>query len=94
LIVGAVVSWLARTLIRHTGLSGLDRLFGAVFGIARAAVIVGVGVIALQFTGMDQDPWWQQARFKVYGERMAAGIRYYAELGNRYLREQPLAQPV
>lgn len=94
LIVGAVASWLARTLIRHTGLSGIDRLLGALFGVARAAVIVGLAVIALQFTGLEQDPWWQQARFKAYGERIAAGIRYYAELGDRYLREQQVPQPV
>jgi membrane protein required for colicin V production len=87
--VGALASWFARTLIRHTGLGGLDRLLGALFGIARAAVIVGLAVIVLQFAGLDQDPWWQQARFKPYGERIAAGIRYYAELGNRYLRDQP-----
>jgi hypothetical protein len=44
----------------------------------------------MQFTGLDQDPWWQQARLKEYSYRIAAGIRYYAELGNRYLRDQEL----
>ena len=47
--------------------------------------------MVLEFTGLDQDAWWQQARLKVYGERIAAGIRYYAELGNRYLRDQQLS---
>jgi membrane protein required for colicin V production len=94
LVAGAAASWLARTLIRHTGLSGVDRLLGALFGVARAAVIVGLAVIVLQFTGLDQDPWWQQARFRTYGERIAAGIRYYAEIGNRYLRDQQVVQPV
>jgi membrane protein required for colicin V production len=92
--VGALASWLARTLIRHTGLSGLDRLLGGVFGLVRGALIVGLVVIVLEFTGLDQNPSWQQARLKVYGDRIAAGIRYYAELGNRYLREQELAQLV
>jgi membrane protein required for colicin V production len=94
LIVGAVASWLARTLVRHTGLSSVDRLLGAAFGIVRAAVIVGLAVIVLQFTGLDQDPWWQQARFRHYAERVAAGVRYYAELGNRYLREQQVVRSV
>lgn len=94
LVVGAVASWLARTLIHRTGLSGVDRLLGAAFGIVRAAVLVGLAVIVLQFTGLDQDPWWQQARFRHYAERVAAGVRYYAELGNRYLREQQVVRSV
>ena len=37
LVIGGLVSWLARKLIRHTGLSGLDRTLGAGFGLLRAA---------------------------------------------------------
>jgi membrane protein required for colicin V production len=94
LAAGALASWLARTLIRHSGLSGLDRLLGGGFGLVRGALIVGLAVIVLEFTGLDQDPWWQQARLKTYGDRVAAGIRYYAELGNRYLQEQEPAPSV
>ncbi|HLF10779.1 MAG TPA: CvpA family protein [Gammaproteobacteria bacterium] len=94
LAVGALASWLARTLIRHTGLSGLDRLLGGVFGLVRGALIVGLAVIALEFTGLDQDPRWQQAALKTCGDRVARGIRYYAELGSRYLQEQELVQSV
>jgi membrane protein required for colicin V production len=89
-----VASWLARTLIRATGLSGLDRLLGGAFGLVRGALIVGLVVIGLQSAGLDQDPWWQQARLKPYGDRVATGIRYYAELGSRYLQEQELAHAV
>jgi len=94
LAVGALASWLARTLIKHSGLSGVDRVLGGGFGLARGALVVGLAVIVLELTGLDQDPWWQEARLKIYGDRIAAGIRYYAELGNRYLREQELAPPV
>lgn len=94
LVVGAVASWLARTLIRHSGLTGLDRLLGTLFGILRGALIVGLGVIVLQITGREQDPWWQEARLRPYAERVAAGIRYYAELGQSYLREHRPTQPV
>ena len=94
LIAGSVASWFARKLIRATGLSSTDRLLGAMFGAARGALLFGLVVIVLEFTGLDQDTWWQQARLKVYGDRIAAGIRYYAELGNRYLRDQELVQPV
>ncbi len=88
LVAGALISWLARMLIRHSGLSGVDRLFGAVFGLLRAAVLVGLAVIVLEMAGMDQDRWWQQARLKPYADRAAAAVRYYAELGTRYLEDR------
>lgn len=91
LIAGALVGWFARTLIRASGLSGVDRLLGGLFGAVRGGVLVGLGVIALEFAGLDQDPLWQQARLKPYADRAAAIVRYYAELGTRYIDEQQAA---
>jgi uncharacterized membrane protein required for colicin V production len=76
-------------LVRHTGLSGLDRTLGAAFGLLRAAVLIGLAVIVLQFAELDREAWWQEARLRPYAERAAAAVKYYAELGTRYLREQP-----
>jgi len=86
LIVGALVSWLARQLIRHTGLSGVDRMLGAAFGFARGVLIVGLLVLALDFLDLDQDGWWQSARFRPYAEQVAAAVKKYAELGTRYVQ--------
>src|SRR5688572_6099671 len=36
LVIGGLVSWVARKLVRHSGLSGLDRTLGAAFGLLRA----------------------------------------------------------
>jgi membrane protein required for colicin V production len=91
LVVGGLVSWLARKLIRHTGLSGLDRLLGGAFGVVRAAVVVGLAVLVLRFAELDGEPWWQQARLKPYADQIAAAVQYYAELGARYLQRQPVA---
>jgi membrane protein required for colicin V production len=88
LALGALVAWLARTLIKHSGLSGVDGLFGAAFGLLRGVVVVGLAVIALVFAGLDQDPWWREARLRPYADRAAAAVRYYAELGTRYLTER------
>jgi len=92
LVIGGLVSWLARKFVRHTGLSGLDRTLGAAFGLARAAVLVGLAVIVLQFAELDQESWWQEAQLRPYAERVAAAVKYYAELGTRYLQEQPAVQ--
>jgi membrane protein required for colicin V production len=91
LVIGGLVSWLARKLIRHTGLSGLDRTLGAGFGLLRAAVVVGLAVIVLQFAEIDREPWWQDARLRPYAERIAEAVKYYAELGTRYWQGQPMA---
>ena len=66
----------------------MDRLLGAAFGLLRGVVIVGLGVMALEFLGLDQDGWWQDARLRPYAEQVATAVRYYAELGNRYLQGQ------
>jgi membrane protein required for colicin V production len=92
LALGGLAQWLARKLIRHTGLSGVDRTLGAVFGFLRAAVVLGLAVLVLQFTELDQEAWWQDARLRPYAERAAAAVKYYAELGTRYLEDHPVPQ--
>lgn len=88
--LGGLLAWLVRELIRHTGLSGTDRTLGAAFGFARGVIMVGLGVIIMEFAGLDEDPWWQDAKLKPYSDRVADGIRYYAALGSRYIQEQEL----
>jgi membrane protein required for colicin V production len=88
LIVGGLISWLARKLIKHSGLSSFDRLLGAAFGLARGAVFIGLGVILIEFLGLGQEAWWEQARLRPYAERAAAAVKYYAEIGTRYLQHQ------
>src|SRR5690606_39317724 len=83
-VVGAAIAWLARALIRGSGLTGVDRLLGGIFGLARGALLIGLGVIVLELADLDQDAWWQNARLKPHADRVAEGIRYYAELGSRY----------
>ena len=82
LVVGALASWVARQLIRHTGLTGVDRMLGGAFGFARGVLIVGLLVLALDFLDLDQDGWWQSARFRPYAEQVAAAVKKYAELGH------------
>ena len=86
LLLGGLVSWAARQLIRHTGLSGVDRLLGAAFGFARGVLLVALLVLALDFLDLDQDGWWQSARFRPYAEQVAGAVKKYAELGTRYVQ--------
>ncbi len=90
LAIGGLIAWFVREVIRHTGLSGTDRLLGSLFGLGRGAIVVGLLVIVLQLSGLDEDPWWQDAKLRPYGDRIANGIRYYAAGGSRYIQEQDL----
>ena len=62
LVVGSMVNYLVAELVRMTGLSGTDRLFGMVFGLARGAVVVMAMIIFLPMLfPVDQESWWQQS---------------------------------
>lgn len=81
LIVGGLASWLITYLLDKTGLTGTDRLLGMVFGMARGAVLAGLVVIGLQFTGFDKDPWWDQSKLIPYAAPIADSLRDVAEEG-------------
>ncbi|MFA7553272.1 MAG: CvpA family protein [Spongiibacteraceae bacterium] len=61
-VVGSMVKYLIGELIKMTGLSGTDRLFGMAFGLARGVVIVMALLILLPMAfPINQDSWWQQS---------------------------------
>jgi membrane protein required for colicin V production len=92
LIVGGLIAWLLRAVIRSTGLSSTDRSLGALFGLARGVLVVGLLTIVVELSGLAGEAWWQGSTLRPFGEQVAAGIRYYVEIGGRYIREQELAQ--
>lgn len=62
LIVGAMVNYLISELVRMTGLSGTDRLFGMIFGMARGLIVVmAILLLVPPVVPIDQDPWWQES---------------------------------
>ncbi len=62
LVVGSLFSWLIGRLVRSTGLSGTDRLLGAVFGLLRGALTVLALVAVGSWTPLCADPWWRQSQ--------------------------------
>lgn len=62
LIVGAMVNYLIGELVRMTGLSGTDRLFGMIFGLVRGFIVVmAILLIVPGFIPIDQDSWWHES---------------------------------
>jgi membrane protein required for colicin V production len=61
LIIGAAAAVLLSRLIRAVGLGFLDRLLGAVFGVARGIAIVLLLVLVAGVTAVPRYDWWQNA---------------------------------
>ena len=61
LLLGALVAWPLSSVIRKAGLGFVDRFLGAVFGIARGAVLVMAFVLIAGLTTLPQRDWWQNA---------------------------------
>lgn len=60
LVVGALINHLVGELVRVTGLSGTDRVFGMVFGAVRGMLLVIV-LIAVGRHLFAADSWWQES---------------------------------
>jgi membrane protein required for colicin V production len=75
-ILAAFVAWL---LHRNSGLAATDRLMGALFGVVRSLVIVGVVVMAGRGLAMQDEAWWESSRLMPYAEHAAAWLERYAE---------------
>jgi membrane protein required for colicin V production len=62
LLVGGLLTFLIGILVEKTGLSGTDRLLGAVFGGVRGVILVLFLMLVAGLTPVPQDSWWQQSR--------------------------------
>jgi membrane protein required for colicin V production len=63
LILFALLRWLVTLLLKATGLRPLDRILGALFGVARGVLVVLVLVMLAGLTPLPQQQWWRQAMF-------------------------------
>jgi len=75
LVLGSMLSWVVGRLLQSTGLSGTDRLLGAVFGALRGVVTVTSLVAVASWTPLCQDPWWRQSQLIPSIETLAIHAR-------------------
>jgi len=55
---------------KKIGLGWLDRWLGALFGLARGVIIVGVAVLLAGLTSLPREPFWRNAMFSAPFEAM------------------------
>ena len=77
LIFAALVGALLRALMAAARLSTLDRLLGAVFGLARAALVLGVAVLLASATAVPKAGWWKESLLLPWVE---AGVAFASPL--------------
>ena len=62
-------------------------MLGSVFGLVRAAVIIGFAVMLGQAAQLDTEAWWQDSRLLPMGEEMAGVLSGYVETGKRLVED-------
>ena len=75
LVIGGIVTWLIGRLLKLSGLGGIDRLLGLLFGLVRGAALACVLVLLLGFTGMPQDAWWHESQLLPEFQRGAQAMK-------------------
>lgn len=61
LIVTSLFGLLLSKLVRAVGLGGLDRALGALFGVARAALVIAALALLAGLTNLPRQPAWKQS---------------------------------
>jgi membrane protein required for colicin V production len=75
LIILTVISFLIYRLLSISGVSGIDRMLGAVFGLVRAAVIVAGFMLVAGVTPLPEEPWWRESMLTKYFQPLTLLLR-------------------
>lgn len=58
----SLVAWLMKKLMESVGLRPVDRVLGAVFGLARGVVIVLAATVVMEMTPLKSAAWWKESQ--------------------------------
>ena len=61
LIVMSMISYLLSRLFSATGITGVDRSLGTLFGLVRGIVIVALLILGATFVDFTTQPWWKES---------------------------------
>ena len=81
LMAGGLIGHLMVLLVRKSGLTGVDRTLGMVFGAGRGVLVIGVLVIIFQMLEMDREPWWQESVIVPRTAELTQALREYIDAG-------------
>lgn len=75
LVLASLAGLVLSKVVRAAGLGGLDRLLGAVFGAARAALIVLAAALLAGLTSAPRQPFWRDSVCGAAMARAALALR-------------------
>lgn len=75
LLIASLVSTLASELVKSLGLGTVDRVLGALFGLARGLLIVVTVVLLAGLTSLPRQPFWREAALSRPLEAVAIGLK-------------------
>lgn len=75
LIVSAVVNFFACQLVQRTGLTGVDRTIGVVFGFIRGILLVTILVMLAGLLTLPKESWWNESVFLFRFEVIATWLK-------------------
>jgi membrane protein required for colicin V production len=90
LVTGAFLGWGISKIVHLAGLSNTDRALGGLFGLMRAALLVGVFVLGGRYAGFDANLWWLESNIIPVGEYLADWIIEMAPRGMEMLQPENL----
>ena len=77
LIVFAVISHIISQIFASSGMTGIDRSIGSIFGALRAAVILVVLILVGRFMAMDNQQWWLDSQIIPYFEPLVEWFKSF-----------------
>jgi membrane protein required for colicin V production len=75
LLAVGVLTWLIKKLVESVGLSPVDRVLGAGFGLVRGVVLLLALTVVVQLTGLSRGEWWQSARGPAWLDITLEGLK-------------------
>ncbi len=87
LLVSSLLSIAVSQIFRKTGLNGLDRFLGAIFGILRGLLIVCVLVFLAGLTSLPKEPLWRDAMFSPPLEKLVtSALQWLPDSISKYVK--------
>jgi membrane protein required for colicin V production len=74
-LIGTAIGALVNRLVRTSIVSGLDRLGGALFGVLRSLVIIGLIVMVCHALRLTGEPWWRTSMLRPFAEHTGNVLR-------------------
>jgi membrane protein required for colicin V production len=77
LILFSVISHIISQIFESSGMKGIDRSIGGIFGAIRAAIIIVVLILVGRFMAMDNQQWWIDSGFIPYFEPLVEWFKSF-----------------